>query len=98
MVLSSDPEARVLPSALKATLLTELECPERTELSLPVAITVLSAVEISHKRIVSSYDPEARVLPSALKATLLTELECPERTDLSLPVATTELRAVEFSH
>jgi hypothetical protein len=62
MVLSSLPEASVLPSGLKLTLLTDAVCPVRVVIGLPVArfqtLMVLSAL------------PEASVLPSGLKLTL----------------------------
>jgi hypothetical protein len=63
MVLSSLPEAIVLPSLLNATLLTDEECPVSVRISLPV--------EISQILIVLSSLPEAIVLPSLLNATLL---------------------------
>jgi len=61
MVLSSPPDARVLPSALNATDMTAWVCPWSVARRLPVAtsqsMTVLSPLA------------EARVFPSGLNAT-----------------------------
>jgi len=70
MVLSSLPEASVLPSGEKATLLTEPSCPISTTGS---AVGCAS----DHKRMVPSLLPEASVLPSDAKATLKIQSSCP---------------------
>src|SRR5215472_8947616 len=64
MLLSSLPAARVLPSGLNATELTEL-----------VVVTGRRGWRVarSHNRTLPSWLPAARVLPSGLNATELTE-------------------------
>src|SRR5271166_4684091 len=61
-VLSPEPEARVFPSGLHATLRTKSVCPCKVFSSLPVAA--------SQSFTVLSPEPEARVFPSGLHATL----------------------------
>src|SRR5947209_3817561 len=73
--LSPLPEARVLPSGLKATDDTPSVCPLRVACSLPVAT--------SHNLIVLSLLADANVLPSGLKATDCTSSECPLRVSRS---------------
>gem|GEM_PF-6113664 len=68
MVLSALPEAKILPSGLNATLVTEPLCPVRVEITL--------SVDRFHSLMVLSSLPEAKVLPSGLNATLLTEPLC----------------------
>src|SRR5438477_226477 len=79
-VLSTLPLARVFPSELKATELTQCECPFSLRNSVPV--------ETSHSLTVVSKLPLARVLPSGLKATDCTASECPLRMCNSVPVET----------
>ena len=57
-----EPEARVFPSGLQATLKTASVCPCKVASSLPVAA--------SQSFTVWSQEPEARVFPSGLHATL----------------------------
>jgi hypothetical protein len=72
MVLSVLPEARILPSGLNATEVTEPAAPVRGwPMGLPVAA--------SHSLIVPSALPEARSFPSGLNATELTEPAAPVR-------------------
>src|SRR5271166_6977427 len=61
-VLSPEPEARVFPSGLHATLVTALVCPSKVLSGLPVAV--------SQSFTMLSREPEARVFPSGLQATL----------------------------
>ena len=63
------PEARTVPSGLKATDQTALECPLSVARSCPL--------RASHSLTVLSKLPEARVLPSGLKATDKMAAECP---------------------
>ena len=68
-MLSSLPLASVIPSGLKATLLTGAVC--------PVRIAHCSPVAAFQRRIVLSALPLASVRPSGLKATLQTTDVCP---------------------
>ncbi len=68
MVLSADPEARVLPVGLKDT--------DRTLLSRMLRH---AQVDEDHILMVLSADPEASWLPSGLNETELTSLECSVR-------------------
>ena len=69
-LLSALPEARVLPSGLKATLLHRARVPgERLA-------QAAGGVATSHRMMVLSPLPEARVLPSGLKATLSHRRRC----------------------
>src|SRR5271165_5703387 len=81
-VLSPEPEARVFPSGLHATLRTKSVCPCKVFSSLPVAA--------SQSFTVLSPEPEARVFPSGLHATLQTALECPCKVFSNLPVAASQ--------
>src|SRR3989338_2984115 len=79
IVLSQLPDARVVPSGLKATDLTEEECPLSVFIAFPVSI--------SQRIIFLSLLPDARILPSGLKATeLISLLVCPSNFRISLPV------------
>ena len=68
-MLSSEALASVLPSGLKATLLTVPRCPFKVRSSAPESV--------SQSRTVLSSEALASVLPSGLKATLQTVLWCP---------------------
>ena len=78
IVLSLLPEARVLPSGLKLTELTELEWPDN--------VLVSAKVSRFHSFIVLSWLPEDRGLPSGLKLTERTELEWPDNVLVSAKV------------
>ncbi len=62
------PDANVLPSGLKETLLTKFVC--------PVSVCRRSPLPTSHNRTVLSQLPDANFLPSGLKETLLTLSVC----------------------
>ena len=78
MVSSSLPLARVCPSGLNETLLTQSVC--------PVSVRITRPVPTSHKRMVSSSLPLARVCPSGLNETLKTKDVCPVSRESSSPV------------
>jgi hypothetical protein len=75
MVLSVLAEARVFPSGLKLTLMTQLLCPLRVVISF--------FVSRFHSLMVLSVLAEARVFPSGLKVTLMTSLLWPLRVVIS---------------
>jgi hypothetical protein len=71
------PEAKVLPSGLKATVLILPGCPVR---AAPFGRGDRPRSPLtSHRMMVRSSPAEAIVLPSGLKATLMTQPECLDR-------------------
>jgi hypothetical protein len=75
-VLSSEADARTLPSGEKATALTESLWPSSVCFQAPVVA--------SQSRTVLSSEADARTLPSGEKATALTEC-CGPRVSVSRP-------------
>ncbi len=86
------PEARVLPSRLKATLHTPccFVCPSR---GWPMGWCVAT----SHRMTLPSQLPEAKIVPSGLKATLLTWLVWPRRMDPRRCCVATSQRVIVLS-
>ena len=82
----STPPARILPSGLKATEITQPYPPPGIAVHLPVAT--------SQSLVVESKLPVASVLPSGWNATDTTAFVWPAKTVCSLPVATSQMRHV----
>src|SRR5205807_2211793 len=80
------PEARILPSGLKATDVTGKLCPLR--------VAVIFPLFTSHSLIVLSSLPQASAWPSGLNATEEAGAPCPLRVASSLPVATPQTSIV----
>ena len=75
-----EPEARRVPSGLKAIMLAFPSGPSSVPSKSPLAT--------SQRRMVLSADPDARSVPSGPKATLLTQPECPSSVASRSPLAT----------